>query len=125
MNKASQHKGASWQLIQFITSEQTQLAAVEAKALLTPSRMSVLHNPSAIAALPPTFAAQLTYILAHPDVTLLPFIPEGVAIIPPISNGLSDLITTGTPVTQIMATMTGGVNTIMKQAGYPKPFPSS
>ena len=24
---------------------------------------------------------------------LLPFIPEGVAIIPPISNGLSDLIT--------------------------------
>jgi multiple sugar transport system substrate-binding protein len=125
MNKASQHKGASWQLIQFITSEQTQLAAVEAKALLTPSRMSVLHNPSAIAALPPTFAAQLTYILAHPDVTLLPFIPEGVAIIPPISNGLSDLITTGTPVTQIMATMTSGVNTIMKQAGYPKPFPSS
>jgi multiple sugar transport system substrate-binding protein len=125
MNKASQHKGAAWQLIQFITSEQTQLAAVEAKDLLTPSRVSVLHNPSAIAALPPTFAAQLTYILAHPDVALLPFIPEGVAIIPPISNGLSDLITTGTPVPQIMATMKSGVDTIMKQAGYPKPFPSS
>jgi multiple sugar transport system substrate-binding protein len=125
MNKASVHKGAAWQLIQYITSEQTQLAAVEAKDLLTPSRMSVLQNPQAIAALPPTFAAQLTYILAHPDVTLLPFIPEGVAIIPPISDGLSNLITTGTPVAQIMATMTSGVNTIMKQAGYPKPFPSS
>jgi len=25
----------------------------------------------------------------------------------------------------VMATMTKGVNAIMKQAGYPKPFPSS
>jgi hypothetical protein len=48
-----------------------------------------------------------------------------VSLIPPISNGLSDLITTNTPVAQIMATMTSGENTIMKQAGYPKPFPSS
>jgi ABC-type glycerol-3-phosphate transport system substrate-binding protein len=125
MNNASLHKGAAWQLIQFITSKQTQLAAVKAKDLLTPSRQSVLDDPTAVAALPKTFAAQLKYILAHPDVTLLPFIPEAVSLIPPISNGLSDLITTNTPVAQIMATMTSGENTIMKQAGYPKPFPSS
>jgi ABC-type glycerol-3-phosphate transport system substrate-binding protein len=125
MNKASSHKGAAWQLIQFITSQQTQIAAAKAKVLLTPSRNSVLTDPEAIAALPPTFPAALTYILAHPDVALLPFIDEGVAIIPPISNGLSDLITTNTPVPQIMATMKSGVNTIMTSAGYPKPFPSS
>jgi ABC-type glycerol-3-phosphate transport system substrate-binding protein len=125
MNNASLHKGAAWQLMQFITSQQTQLAAVKAKDLLTPSRQSVLDDPAAIAALPKTFAAQLKYILAHPDVTLLPFIPEAVSLIPPISDGLSDLITTNTPVAQIMATMTAGENTIMKQAGYPKPFPSS
>ena len=55
---------------------------------------------------------------------LLPFIPEGVAIIPPISNGLSDLITTDDPVEQIMATMKAGEDDIMKKAGYPKPFPT-
>lgn len=125
MNNASLHKGAAWQLIQYITSRPTELAAVEAKDLLTPSRQSVIDDPSAIAALPKTFAAQLKYILAHPDVTLLPFIPEAVSLIPPISNGLSDLITTNTPVAQIMATMTAGENTIMKAAGYPEPFPSS
>ena len=52
------------------------------------------QDPAVVAALPPTFPEALTYILAHPDVALLPFIPEGVAIIPPISDGLSDLITT-------------------------------
>jgi ABC-type glycerol-3-phosphate transport system substrate-binding protein len=125
MNKASAHKGAAWQLIQYITSSQMQIAAAEAKALLTPSRNSVLSNPAVVKAMPKTFPQALQYILAHADVALLPFIPEGVAIIPPISNGLSDLITTNTPVAQIMATMKSGVNTIMKQAGYPKPFPSS
>ena len=113
------------QRIQFITSKPTQLAAVKAKDLLTPSRQSVLDDPTAVAALPKTFADQLKYILAHPDVTLLPFIPEAVSLIPPISNGLSDLITTNTPVAQIMATITSGENTLMKQAGCPKPFPSS
>jgi ABC-type glycerol-3-phosphate transport system substrate-binding protein len=125
MNKASTHKGAAWQLIQFITAKQTQVDAAKAKALLTPSRNSVLTDPSVVAAFPKTFPAALTYILAHPDVALLPFIPEGVAIIPPISNGLSDLITSNKPVPDIMATMKGGVDTIMKRAGYPKPFPST
>ena len=98
---------------------------MKAKALLTPSRNSVLTNPDTTAVLPKTFPAALTYILAHPDVALLPFIPEGVAIIPPIANGLSDLVTTNKSVADVMAGMTSGVNTIMKQAGYPKPFPSS
>ena len=125
MNKASNHKNASWQLIQYITTAQSQEAAVKAKALLTPSRNSVLKDPSTVAVLPKTFPEALTYILAHPDVALLPFIPEGVAIIPPISNGLSDLITSKKSVPDIMSTMKGGVDTIMKSAGYPKPFPSS
>jgi ABC-type glycerol-3-phosphate transport system substrate-binding protein len=125
MNKASTHKGAAWQLIQFISSKQTQVDAAKAKALLTPSRNSVLTDPSVVAVFPKTFPEALTYILAHPDVALLPFIPEGVAIIPPISNGLSDLITSSKPVPDIMATMKGGVDTIMKRAGYPKPFPST
>ena len=125
MNKASTHKNAAWQLIQYITSKDTQVAATKAKALLTPSRNSVLKDPSTVAVLPKTFPEALTYILAHPDVALLPFIPEGVAIIPPISNGLSDLITSDKSVAEIMATMKGGVDTIMKKAGYPKPFPST
>jgi ABC-type glycerol-3-phosphate transport system substrate-binding protein len=125
MNKASNHKNAAWQLIQYITSQETQVAATKAKALLTPSRQAVLKDPATVAVLPKTFPEALTYILSHPDVALLPFIPEGVAIIPPISNGLSDLITSNKPVPQIMATMKGGVDTIMKSAGYPKPFPSS
>jgi ABC-type glycerol-3-phosphate transport system substrate-binding protein len=125
MNKASQHKGAAWQLIQYITSPQMQIKAAEAKALLTPSRNSVLTNPDVVAAFPKTFPEALTYILAHPDVALLPFIPEGVAIIPPISNGLSSLITSDNPVDNVMATMKTGVDNIMKQAGYPKPFPTS
>jgi hypothetical protein len=85
----------------------------------------VLKDPSTVAVLPKTFPEALTYILAHPDVALLPFIPEGVAIIPPISNGLSDLITSDKSVADIMSTMKSGVDTIMKQAGYPKPFPST
>jgi ABC-type glycerol-3-phosphate transport system substrate-binding protein len=125
MNKASAHKGAAWQLIQYITAKDTQVAATKAKALLTPSRNSVLKDPSTVAVLPKTFPEALTYILAHPDVALLPFIPEGVAIIPPISNGLSDLITSDKSVAEIMSTMKGGVDTIMKKAGYPKPFPST
>lgn len=124
MNAASKHKGAAWQLIQYITSVNNQKAAVAAKALLTPSRLSVVKDPATSAVLPPTFATALTYILGHPDVALLPFIPEGVSIIPPISTGLSDLITTQTPVPQVMATMKSGVDTIMKAAGYPKPFPT-
>jgi multiple sugar transport system substrate-binding protein len=124
MNAASKHKEAAWQLIQFLTSKETQIAAAKAKALLTPSRNSVLKDPTVIAAFPPTFPEALTYILAHPDVALLPFIPEGVAIIPPISDGLSALITTNDPVASIMAQMKAGEDAIMKKAGYPKPFPS-
>jgi multiple sugar transport system substrate-binding protein len=125
MNKASKHKNAAWQLIQYITSKQSQVAATKAKALLTPSRKSVLQDPATVAVLPKTFPAALTYILAHPDVALLPFIPEGVKIIPPISDGLSDLITSDKPVPEVMSTMKDGVDTVMKKAGYPKPFPSS
>lgn len=124
MNAASQHKKAAWQLIEYLTSQATQTAAAKAKALLSPSRNSVLQDPAVIAAFPPTYPQALTYILAHPDAALLPFIPEGVAIIPPIANGLSDLITSQTPVSSIMATMKAGVTSIMTKAGYPKPFPS-
>jgi ABC-type glycerol-3-phosphate transport system substrate-binding protein len=124
MNASSTHKQAAWQLIQYLTSKDTQVAAAKAKALLTPSRASVVKDPSVVAAFPKTFPEAQGYILAHPNVALLPFIPEGVAIIPPISNGLSDLITTDDPVPQIMATMKAGEDDIMKKAGYPKPFPS-
>jgi multiple sugar transport system substrate-binding protein len=124
MNAASKHKEAAWQLIQFLTSKETQIAAAKGKALLTPSRNSVLKDPEVIASFPPTFPEALTYILAHPDVALLPFIPEGVAIIPPISDGLSALITTNDPVPAIMAQMKAGEADIMSKAGYPKPFPS-
>jgi multiple sugar transport system substrate-binding protein len=124
MNASSTHKQAAWQLIQYLTSKDTQVAAAKAKALLTPSRQSVVKDASVIAAFPKTFPEAQSYILAHPNVALLPFIPEGVAIIPPISNGLSDLITTNDPVPQIMATMKAGEDDIMKKAGYPKPFPT-
>ena len=119
-----QERGLAAHPVHHLTSR-PQVAATKAKALLTPSRNSVLKDPATVAVLPKTFPEALTYILAHPDVALLPFIPEGVAIIPPISNGLSDLITSNKSVAVVMATMKGGVDTIMKQAGYPKPFPSS
>lgn len=125
MNNASLHKGAAWQLIQYLTSPEVQKNAALAKDLLTPSRTSVLNDPAVVAALPPTFDQALKYILAHPDAVLLPGIPEGTEIIPPIANGLSTLVTTQQSVASVMATMTSGVNSIMKQAGYPKPFPSS
>jgi multiple sugar transport system substrate-binding protein len=125
MNNASLHKGAAWQLIQYLTSPAVQKGAALAKDLLTPSRSSVLTDPQVVAALPPTFDQALTYILAHPDADLLPGIAQGTEIIPPIADGLSSLITSKTPVASVMATMTKGVNAIMKQAGYPKPFPSS
>jgi multiple sugar transport system substrate-binding protein len=124
MNAASQHKGAAWQLIQFLTSQDTQSKAAMAGALLTPSRLSVLKDPAVIAKMPPTFPDALTYILGHPNVALLPFIPEGVAILPPMLNGLSELNGTDKPVPQVMADMKAGVDAIMKKAGYPKPFPS-
>jgi ABC-type glycerol-3-phosphate transport system substrate-binding protein len=124
MNAASTHKQAAWQLIQYLTSKETQIKAATNKALLTPSRSSVIKDPNVVAALPKTFPETQAYILAHPNVVLLPFIPEGVAIIPPISNGLSDLITSDQPVSEIMATMKAGENEIMSKAGYPKPFPT-
>jgi ABC-type glycerol-3-phosphate transport system substrate-binding protein len=124
MNAASLHKKAAWQLIQYLSTAQTQIAAAKAKAVLTPSRQSVLKDPSVIAAFPKTFPEAQSYILSHPDVALLPFIPEGVAIIPPIANNLSDLITTKDPVPTVMARMKAGVDAIMKNAGYPKPFPT-
>ena len=123
MNSASTHKGAAWQLIQYLSSKETQVAAAKAGALLTPSRLSVAADPGVIAALPATFAQTQAYILQHPNVTLLPFIPEGVSIIPPISNGLSDLVATNKPVAQIMADMKSGEEDILKKAGYPKPVP--
>ena len=67
----------------------------------------------------------LTHILEHPNVALLPFIPEGVAIIPPMLNGLSELNGTDRPVAEVMAEMGAGVDAIMTEAGYPKPFPAS
>jgi multiple sugar transport system substrate-binding protein len=124
MNSASTHKQAAWQLMQYLTSKETQISAATNKALLTPSRTSVITDPSVVAALPRTFPEAQAYILAHPNVALLPFIPEGVAIIPPISDGLSDLITSDTPVADVMATMKAGENEIMTKAGYPKPFPN-
>ena len=113
----------SWLLVQFLTSKETQAKAAQAGALLTPSRLSVLQDPATIAAMPATFPEALTHILQHPNVTLLPFIPEGVAIIPPIQQGLQELITTDRPVAEIMAEMGAGIGAIMTDAGYPKPFP--
>jgi multiple sugar transport system substrate-binding protein len=125
LNKASQHKGAAWQFIQWVTSKETQAKAATAGALLTPSRLSVLQDPGVVAVLPPTFPEALTYILQHPNVALLPFIPEGVAILPPMLNGLSELNATDRPVADVMADMKAGVDAIMKKAGYPKPFPTN
>lgn len=123
INNASQNKEAAWLLVQYLTSAETQAKAAQAGALLTPSRLSVLQDPATIAALPATFPEALTHILQHPNVTLLPFIPEGVAIIPPIQQGLQELITTDRPVAEVMAEMGAGIKAIMDGAGYPKPFP--
>ena len=125
MNAASKHKGASWQFIQFVTSKETQAKAAMAGALLTPSRLSVLKDPAVVAVLPKTFPETLTDILNHPNVALLPFIPEGVAILPPMLNGLSELNGTDRPVVDVMADMKAGVDDIMRKAGYPKPFPEN
>lgn len=124
MNKASKHKGAAWQFIQWVTSKDTQSKAAIAGALLTPSRLSVLEDSAVKAALPATFPEALTSILQHPNVALLPFIPEGVAILPPMLNGLSELNATDRPVADVMADMKAGVDEIMKKAGYPKAFPA-
>jgi multiple sugar transport system substrate-binding protein len=123
INNASQNKEAAWLLVQYLTSAETQAKAAQAGALLTPSRLSVLQDPATIEALPATFPEALTHILQHPNVTLLPFIPEGVAIIPPIQQGLQELITTDRPVAEVMAEMGAGIKAIMDDAGYPKPFP--
>jgi multiple sugar transport system substrate-binding protein len=124
MNAASTKKDAAWQLIQFITSKATQVGAATSGALLTPSRNSVFTDPTVQAKLPPTFLTAELYVLAHPDAALLPFIPEGVSLIPAISNAQSDLITSSDSVANIMATMKAAEDAIMKKAGYPKPFPS-
>jgi multiple sugar transport system substrate-binding protein len=123
MNRASEHKGASWQFMQWITSKSTQSQAASAGALLTPSRLSVLQDPAVIAAMPETFPEALTTVLGQPNVALLPFIPEGVAILPPMLNGLSELNGTDRPIADVMADMGAGVDAIMAEAGYPKPFP--
>jgi len=124
INSASKNKEAAWLLVQYLTSKETQAAAAQAGALLTPSRLSVLTDPATVAKLPATFPEALTYILQHPNVTLLPFIPEGVAIIPPIQQALQELVTTDRPVAEVMAEMGTGIQAIMTNAGYPdKPFP--
>ncbi len=125
MNAASKHKGAAWQFIQYVTSKDTQSKAAMAGSLLTPSRLSVLQDPAVIAKLPKTFPETLTQILNHPNVALLPFIPEGVAILPPMLTGLSELNGTDRAVPDVMADMKAGVDDIMKKAGYPKPFPEN
>ena len=125
INAASQNKEAAWLLVQFLTSKATQAAAAQAGALLTPSRLSVLQDPATIAKMPATFPEALTHVLQHPNITLLPFIPEGVAIIPPIQQGLQELVTTDRPVAEVMAEMGAGISAIMADAGYPKPFPGS
>ncbi len=73
--------------------------------------------------MPATFPEALTTVLGQPNVALLPFIPEGVAILPPMLNGLSELNGTDRPIADVMADMGAGVDAIMKEAGYPKPFP--
>ncbi len=123
MNRASEHKGASWQFMQWITSKSTQAKAATAGALLTPSRLSVLSDPAVQDAMPANFAETLTTVLGQPNVALLPFIPEGVAILPPMLNGLSELNGTDRPIADVMADMGAGVDAIMADAGYPKPFP--
>ena len=42
---ASENKEAAWLLVQYLTSKETQAAAAQAGALLTPSRLSVLAGP--------------------------------------------------------------------------------
>jgi multiple sugar transport system substrate-binding protein len=123
INAASENKEAAWLLVQYLTSKETQAAAAQAGALITPSRLSVLTDPATVAALPATFPEALTHILQNPNVVLLPFIPEGVDIIPPIQQGLQELITTDRPVAEVMAEMGAGIKAIMDDAGYPKPFP--
>jgi multiple sugar transport system substrate-binding protein len=123
MNRASEHKGAAWQFMQWVTSKSTQAQAASAGALLTPSRLSVLQDPAVIEGMPKTFPEALTTVLGQPNVALLPFIPEGVAILPPMLNGLSELNGTDRPIPEVMADMGAGVDAIMKEAGYPKPFP--
>ncbi len=125
MNRASEHKGAAWQFMQWITSKSTQSAAASAGALLTPSRLSVLEDPAVIAGMPATFPEALTTVLGQPNVALLPFIPEGVAILPPMLTGLSELNGTDRPIAEVMSDMGAGVDAIMKEAGYPKPFPEN
>jgi multiple sugar transport system substrate-binding protein len=125
INSASKNKEAAWMLVQYLTSKETQLKAAQAKALVTPSRTSVVTDPSVVAAMPNTFAAALANVLGHANVALLPFIPEGVSIIPPIANGLSELTTGSGPVADVMASMKAGVDKIMKEAGYPKAAPGS
>lgn len=123
LNAASKHKGAAWQFIQYITSKETQTKALIEGALLTPSRLSILEDPAVVAALPATFPEAFANVLQHPNVVLLPFIPEGVAILPPMLNGLSELNGTDRPIPEVIADMKAGVDEIMKNAGYPKPFP--
>lgn len=123
MNKASKHKGASWQFIRWVTSQEVQSKAAIAGALLTPSRLAVLQDPAVKEVMPATFPEALTEILKHPNVVLLPFIPEGVAILPPMLNGLSELNGTNRPIAEVLADMKAGVDDIMRKAGYPKPFP--
>jgi multiple sugar transport system substrate-binding protein len=126
INAASKNKEAAWLLVQYLTSKETQAAAAQAGALLTPSRLSVLTDPATVATLPATFPEALSYILNHPNVTLLPFIPEGVAIIPPIQAALQELVVTERPVAEIMAQMGEGIEAIMvaSDPAYPnKPFP--
>jgi multiple sugar transport system substrate-binding protein len=126
INSASENKEAAWLLVQYLTSKETQAAAAQAGALLTPSRLSVLSDPATVAKLPATFPEALTHILENPNITLLPFIPEGVDIIPPIQQALQELITTDRPVAEIMAQMGEGIEAIMTASdpAYPnKPFP--
>jgi multiple sugar transport system substrate-binding protein len=126
INAASENKEAAWLLVQYLTSKETQAAAAQAGALITPSRLSVLTDPATVAALPATFPDALTHILQNPNVVLLPFIPEGVDIIPPIQQALQELVTTDRPVAEIMAQMGDGIEAIMvgSDSAYPnKPFP--
>ena len=46
INAASKNKEAAWLLVQYLTSKEIQAAAAQAKALLTPSRLSVLQDPA-------------------------------------------------------------------------------
>ena len=65
--------------------------AVQAGALLTPTRTSVVNDPASAQVLPPTFPEALGYILGHSNPVVLANLPEGVALTKPLHQALIEL----------------------------------